>query len=238
MTKRLYILLLLLLLLTFGKAWGQDETSAPDSVIVMGTVVDHLTDEPQPYCLLHFLRGDDTIATVRCDEEGGFATWLAAGAYTLSVTLEGHLVYQTDMVLNDNAALHIAVITDTFSFRILRPVDVVAMKHLLGTQQIASPHDIRLWNMTYRKGGGDHSASVSISPDMEPEWDELDDDPKGGVLRLLVPLGVPGKAYKYYLSDFGLKVSPSNSDMKNDLLLHGRIRDAKQSASADTTKTR
>ena len=234
--KRLYLLpLLLLSIFPCGVAMGQAQA---DSVIVMGTVVDHLTDEPQPYCLLHFLCGSDTAAMVRCDDEGAFVARLPIGAYTLSVTLKGQQVYQSDLVLNDNAALAIAVITDSFSFRQLSTVDVNYIKHLLGTRQIASPHDIRLWNMTYRKGGGDHSAAVAISPDMESEWDETDDDPKGGVLRLLLPLGVPGKAYKYYLSDFGLKVSPSNSDMKNELLQEGRILDVKRPALTDTTQSK
>ncbi len=233
--KRNNLLVFSLLLLFAVHVCAQEPV---DSVIVMGTVVDHLTDEPQPYCLLHFVQGNDTAATVRCDEEGYFlSSPLAVGAYTLSVTLKGQMVYQSDLILNDNAALHIAVITDSFSFRVMPPVDVTYMKHLLGTQQIVSPSDIRIWNLTMRKGGGDHSAAVSISPDMEPEWDELDDQEEGRVIRSLVPLGVPGKAWKYYLLDYGLVVSPSNSDMKNELLSTGRILDvrAKRSDATDTT---
>ncbi len=232
--KRNNLFVLSVLLLLCGRVCAQEEATT-DSVIVMGVVVDHLTNEPQPYSLLHFIRNADT-ATVRCDEEGYFVSKQQVGDYTLSVTLEGKQVYQADLVLNDNAALHIAVITDSFSFRRLAPVEVLALKHLLGTQLIDSPSDIRLWNMTYRKGGGDHSSSVSISPDMEPEWDELDDDEEHGVLRLLLPLGIPGKAYKYYLSSFGLNVSPYNSEMKNELLSIGRILDTKRPAPADTTQ--
>ena len=134
-------LLFLVLLLCVGHLRAQ-EPVAVDSVIVMGIVVDHLTDEPQPYCLLQFIRGTDTVATVRCDKEGTFVSnRLAVGAYTLSATLKGQKVYQSDLVLNDNAALYIAVITDTFSFRNLKPVEINAQKHLLGELLITSPND-------------------------------------------------------------------------------------------------
>ncbi|MBR4738654.1 MAG: hypothetical protein IK058_01480, partial [Bacteroidales bacterium] len=70
----------------------------------------------------------------------------------------------------------------------------------------------------------------------EPEYDEL--DAQNGVLRLLLPVGIPGKAYKYYLTDHGLNVSPDNSAMKNELLREGRIRDTKRYVQADTTQAK
>ncbi len=144
----LYILGLVLLLFA-GRISAQEPV---DSIVVMGTVVDHLTDEPQPYCLLHFIQRNDTAATVRCDEEGYFlSSPLAVGAYTLSVTLKGQKVYQYDLVLNDNAALHIAVITDSFQLRTLREVEIVALKHDLARSGllITSPDESRLWDFTY-----------------------------------------------------------------------------------------
>lgn len=130
-----------MLMICFGRLSAQ-EPVATDSVIVMGVVVDHLTQEPQPYCLLHFIRTTDTAATVRCDKEGYFVSGrLPAGAYTLSATLKGQQVYRADLVLNDNAALYIAVITDSFTFRNLQTVDVQAQKHLLGELLITSPND-------------------------------------------------------------------------------------------------
>lgn len=235
MNKAKTIILLVVLLLTGRVALAQ-EPASPDSVVVTGTVVDHLTNEPQPFSLLHFFRGTDTAATVRCDDEGCFVNRLAVGEYTLSVTLDGQQVYQADLVLNDNAALHIAVITDTFTFRNLKPAEITALRHMLGAQRIASPSDIRIWNLTMRKGGGDHSAAVSISPDMMPEEDELDS--ANGVLRLLLPVGIPGKAYKFYLSDYGLNVSADNSTMKNELLSKGRILDTRriEKTASDTTR--
>lgn len=114
----------------------------PDSVFVTGTVVDHLTGEPRSSCIVQLLRGTDTAATALCDEEGDFATdLLPAGAYTLNVVLDGRHIYQMDLVLGDNASLNIAVITDTFSIRNLKPVEVNAQKHLLGELLITSPND-------------------------------------------------------------------------------------------------
>lgn len=152
MKRNNYIVLSLLLLLC-GRVCAQEETAAPDSVIVMGVVVDHLTNEPQPYSLLQFIQGADTTAMVRCDEEGYFVSRLQVGDYTLSVSLKGQQVYQADLVLNDNAALHIAVITDSFSFRRLQPVEVTGMKHQLAEQGllIDSPNEPRLWDFTYRE---------------------------------------------------------------------------------------
>lgn len=149
--KRNSLIILGLLLLSGGYACAQEETAMPDSIVVMGTVVDHLSNEPQPYCLLHFLRGADTAAVVRCDDEGCFFTKLLAGPYMLSVTLKGQLAYQADLVLNDNAALYIAIITDSFSFRLLRPLEVTATRHLLREQGllIDSPDDPHLWDFTY-----------------------------------------------------------------------------------------
>lgn len=151
MKKNSLIILGLLLLLCCGSLRAQEGGSAPDSVIVMGTVVDHLTNEPQPYSLLHFIRETDTAVTIRCDEEGYFVSKLQAGAYTLSVTLKEQRVYQSDLVLGDNAVLHIAIITDSFSFRVLRPVEVTAIRHLLAEQGllIDSPDESRLWDFTY-----------------------------------------------------------------------------------------
>lgn len=133
-----------------GHVCAQEEVAAPDSVIVMGVVVDHLTEQQQPFCQLQFIRETDTT-TVRCDEEGYFVSTLRVGNYTLSVSLKGQMVYQSDLVLNDNAALHIAVITDSFSFRRLSPVEVTEMRHLLGQQGmlIDSPDEPRLWDFTY-----------------------------------------------------------------------------------------
>ena len=182
----------------------------PDSVFVTGTVVDHLTGAPQSSCTVHLLRGTDTAATALCDEEGDFATGLMpAGAYTLNVVLNGRHVYQMDLVLGDNASLNIAVITDTFSFRTLRPVEVTAKKSMLGSLQITSVDDSRLWNFSGQMDFNDRSASLDLS---------------GGNKISATMLCHPGMDY-----------NPFNSPMKNDIILYGRILDVKRHASADTT---
>lgn len=200
-----------MLMICFGRLSAQ-EPVATDSVIVMGVVVDHLTQEPQPYCLLHFIRTTDTAATVRCDKEGYFVSGrLPAGAYTLSATLKGQQVYRADLVLNDNAALYIAVITDSFTFRNLQTVDVQARKRQPGTQLITSYDDSRMWNLSGQMDYDDRSASQDLSG-----------NPNNFGL-----LGHPGLEYH-----------PLGSSMKNDLIIYGRILDTKHVAPADTTSKR
>ena len=226
----------MLLLWLSAAAWAQ-EPATEDSVMVMGTVVNQMTAQPEPYSVVHLLQEERLVASAPCDSEGWFEMpLLPAGSYRLEVMVRGLTLYQSDLVLQQNAELNIGVITDSLRLVNLREVRIMALRHLLGAQYIASPSDIRIWNMHMRKGGGDHSASVSISPDMDPEWDETDDDPKGGVLRLVLPVGIPGRAWKYYTSGRGLTVAPDNSDMKNELLGNGRIRDVKRRAPADSTQ--
>ena len=210
MRRIVYLLLLLSAVLPL-----RAQEAVPDSVIVMGTVVDHLTNEPQPNCLLQFLYGADTSATVRCDDEGFFIDCLPVGAYTLRVTLNGHQVYLTNLVLNDNAALHIAVITDSFSFRMLQPVEVTARKSKLGYLLINDPDDVRLWDLNGNMEG-DASSKRSVDPNNPENF-------IGATLMFFSP---------------GLDVSWKNSTMKNEILLYGRVLDSKRRALAapDTTR--
>ena len=186
------------------------QPSATDRVTVMGAVVDHLTNEPQPYCLLQFIHGTDTVA-VRCDEDGFFVSdRMPVGAYTLTAILKGKQVYRADLVLNDNAALHIAVITDSFTFRNLQTVDVQARKRQPGTQLITSYDDSRMWNLSGQMDYDDRSASQDLSG-----------NPNNFGL-----LGHPGLEYH-----------PLGSSMKNDLIIYGRILDTKRPpAPTDTTR--
>ena len=181
-----------------------------DSVLVMGIVVDHLSNEPQPHCLLHFVQGSDTAAIVHCDEEGYFLSApLPVGNYTLCATLKGHQVYRADLVLNDNAALYISIITDTFSFRNLQAINVKERRRQLGTLLISSYNDTRMWNLSGQMVFDDRSASRDLSG---------------------------GRGGSTFLSHPGLEYHPLGSSMKNDLILYGRILDNKRrSAPADTT---
>ena len=171
MNKLKTIVVLAALLLTVRAAWAQ-ELAAADSVVVMGSVVNRLSGQPEPFCLVHFLQGDDTVATAFCDQEGYFGIdRLPVGTYGLSVSLRGMTLYQSDLVLHDNAALSISVITDSFQLRNLPMVEVVAPKHYLAGsgQLINSPDDPRLWDFTYCDwclwNGPPRNASASTSGD-------------------------------------------------------------------------
>ena len=235
-THRFLPAILVLLLAAPSALRAQDEGDTL-YVMVQGTVVNQISGLPEPYSEVRLLQAGSVRAAAPCDSEGWFGfRAVPAGSYALEVQVRGLTLYQADLVLQQNAELNIGVITDSMRLVVLREVKIFALKHMLGSQLIASPHDIRIWNMTGRKGGGDHSASVSISPDMEPEWDELDDE--GDVLRLLLPIGIPGRAYKYYLTNYGLNESAHNSAMKNELLREGRILDEKRHAVHDTAASR
>lgn len=159
-----------MLLLGSGTLHAQEVVS--DSVIVMGTVVDHLSGEHEPFCQVHFLQGSDTVATAVCDQEGYFGVdRLQVGTYGLSVSLRGMTLYQSDLVLGDNAMLSISVITDSFQLRTLREVEIMAPKHDLAASGllITSPNDERLWDFMYCDwclwNGPPRNASASNSGD-------------------------------------------------------------------------
>ncbi len=158
--KRNSLLLCLLLLLGTGTLRAQEPTE-PDSVVVLGLVVNRISGEAEPYCRVSFLQGADTMAVVVSDAAGEFGTDpMPAGSYGLSVTLKGMTLYRADLVLNSNADLYISVITDSFQLRTLREVAIVAPKHQLAEQgQLITHHDDpRLWDFNYRPcfGGEAH----------------------------------------------------------------------------------
>lgn len=150
-------ILFLMLLLSAGTLCAQEDE--PDSIVVLGSVVNRLSGQPEPFCQVHFLQGSDTVATAVCDQEGYFGVdRLPVGTYGVSVSLRGMTLYQSDLVLGDNARLSLSVITDSFQLRNLREVAIVAPKHQLGEQLISSPDDPRLWDFSYRPfmGGEAH----------------------------------------------------------------------------------
>ena len=168
--KRNSLLLCLLLLLGIGSLHAQEV--APDSVVVLGHVVNRLSGVPEPFCRVHFLQGNDTAATAVCDEQGYFGIdRLPVGTYGLSVSLRGMTLYQSDLVLNDNALLHLSVITDNFQLRNLREVEITAPKHELAASGllITSPDDPRIWDFMYCDwclwNGPPRVASASTSGD-------------------------------------------------------------------------
>lgn len=164
-------ILFLMLLLSVGPLCSQ-ESAAPDSVVVLGLVVNRISGEHEPFCQVHFLQGSDTVATAVCDQEGYFGVdRLPVGTYSLSVSLRGMTLYQSDLVLGDNAMLYLSVITDSFQLRNLREVEIVAPKHDLAASGllITSPDDDRLWDFMYCDwclwNGPPRNASASSSGD-------------------------------------------------------------------------
>ncbi|MBP5527614.1 MAG: carboxypeptidase regulatory-like domain-containing protein [Bacteroidales bacterium] len=157
MIRNRLILFLMLLLSAVTLCAQEDE---PDSVVVLGHVVNRLAGEAEPYCMVHFLQGSDTVATAFCDYEGYFSVdLLPVGTYGLSVSLRGMTLYQADLVLGDNAMLSISVITDSFQLRTLREVAIVAPKHQLAEQGQLITHydDPRLWDFMNRPCWGTES---------------------------------------------------------------------------------
>ena len=233
--KRNNPLLLTLLLLCGGIACAQEVTHAPDSVMVMGTVVNQMSGQPEPFSVVRLLQDTGLVATAPCDEEGWFGIRsLPAGAYLLEVQVRGLTLYQTDLMLQENASLNIGVITDSLRLVTLGEVKIVALRHMLGALQIASKKDFRLWDFSYRSGDfpRDGNASVCAPAALHPLFG---DSPCGDGIGCCKP----SKHFvKYYMQSYGLNVSASNSAMKNELLREGRILDTKRRATADSTKTR
>ena len=112
--------------------------------------------------------------------------------------LKGLLFHQADLDLHENAYLTVAV--DTIKLITLKAITVVATKHMLGSMQITSIHDRRLWG--FNGGYRDANASVALPPDAHgnsdagPEGDErlgLPDAP-------LFPASMPWQIQVAYMS--------------------------------------
>ena len=120
------------------------------------------------------------------------------GRVELHVRLKGILFHQADFDLYENANLTVAV--DTIKLVTLKAITVVATKHMLGSLQITSRHDRRLWGFT--SGYRNANASVAMPPDAHgnsdagPEGDErlgLPDAP-------LFPASMPWQIQVAYMS--------------------------------------
>ena len=75
------------------------------------------------------------------------------------------------LVLNDNAYLTVAV--DTIKLVTLKAITIVAAKHMLGSLQVTSRYDKRLWGFT--AGYRDANASVAMPPDAHGNSDAGED---------------------------------------------------------------
>lgn len=180
--------LFLAILLLAGNAYAQEEA---DSVMLTGVVVNNDTRRPYPNCTLRFVQEGQTVAEAVSDAEGNFAIpVLAVGSYELHVKIKNFTIHQADLTLDANADLTVAV--DTVMFRTLRAVTVTAAKHMLGTLQITSRHDKRLWGLT--AGYRDANASVALPPDAHGNLDT------GATDGLVFPLEMPWRVQMAYMT--------------------------------------
>lgn len=162
------LLALAAILLASTLSWAQEA----DSVTLTGIVKNLHSGKPQPNCILSLRQNDTVVATALTDEGGEFALPpIPAGSYTLFVKLHGLSFYQSDMDLGRSADLNISL--DTVRVMQLKTVVVTAMKHMLGSMQITSAHDKRLWGLN--AGFRDANASIAFAPDAHGNLDATED---------------------------------------------------------------
>lgn len=133
-----------------------------DSVILTGRVINHHSHRIYPNCYMRFVQDGRTVAETKTDSVGEFiVAALPMGRVELHVRLKGILFHQADFDLYENANLTVAV--DTIKLVTLKAITVVATKHMLGSLQITSRYDRRLWGFT--AGYRDANANVAMPPD-------------------------------------------------------------------------
>ena len=178
---------------------AQEATAEVDSVMLAGKVVNHHSHRIYRNCYMRFVQEGRTVAETVTDTVGEFVVAaLPVGRVELHVKLKGLLFHQADLDLHENAYLTVAV--DTIKLITLKAITVVATKHMLGSMQITSIHDLRLWG--FNGGYRDANASVALPPDAHgnsdagPEGDErlgLPDAP-------LFPASMPWQIQVAYMS--------------------------------------
>ena len=198
MKTKIFLLAAAFLLAVQG-AGAQQEVAEVDSVMLAGKVVNHHSHRIYPNCYMRFVQEGRTVAETVTDTAGEFVVAaLPVGRVELHVKLKGLLFHQADLDLHENAYLTVAV--DTIKLITLKAITVVATKHMLGSMQITSIHDRRLWG--FNGGYRDANASVALPPDAHgnsdagPEGDErlgLPDAP-------LFPASMPWQIQVAYMS--------------------------------------
>jgi hypothetical protein len=196
-----------------------------DSLTVIGTVVNGVDDNVLPLCKVHLIKDGICWASGISDYDGNYSLPpVVAGDYTFLVTQFGDtLMCVRGLRLSRNTMVRSVIQPPTGGFSTLpaisvgglvqlRPVSVSARKNLLYGLGllITSPNDHRLWN---------------FSGQIEFAGDASEDFSGGRASAILASL---------FLVCPGLEVSWKNSDMKNELLLYGRILDVFIPAPADT----
>ena len=198
MKTKMFLLAAAFLLAVQG-AGAQQEAAEVDSVMLAGKVVNHHSHRIYRNCYMRFVQEGRTVAETVTDTAGEFVVAaLPVGRVELHVKLKGLLFHQADLDLHENAYLTVAV--DTIKLITLKAITVVATKHMLGSLQITSKYDRRLWGFT--AGYRDANASVALPPDAHgnsdagPEGDErlgLPDAP-------LFPASMPWQIQVAYMS--------------------------------------
>lgn len=197
--KTKILLLAAAFLLAVQGAGAQQEAAEVDSVMLAGKVVNHHSHRIYRNCYMRFVQEGRTVAETVTDTAGEFVVAaLPVGRVELHVKLKGLLFHQADLDLHENAYLTVAV--DTIKLITLKAITVVATKHMLGSLQITSKYDLRLWSLS--GGYRDANASVALPPDAHgnsdagPEGDErlgLPDAP-------LFPASMPWQIQVAYMS--------------------------------------
>lgn len=164
-----------------------------DSVILTGRVINHHSHRIYPNCYMRFVQDGRTVAETTTDSVGEFiVAALPMGRVELHVRLKGILFHQADFDLYENANLTVAV--DTIKLVTLKAITVVATKHMLGSLQITSRHDRRLWGFV--GGYRDANASVAIPSDAHGNSDDGEDGGVGGDGPVGTPLFDPAMPWK------------------------------------------
>ena len=197
--KTKILLLAAAFVLAVQGAGAQQEAAEVDSVMLAGKVVNHHSHRIYRNCYMRFVQQGRTVAETVTDTAGEFVVAaLPVGRVELHVKLKGLLFHQADLDLHENAYLTVAV--DTIKLITLKAITVVATKHMLGSLQITSKYDPRLWSLS--GGYRDANASVALPPDAHgnsdagPEGDErlgLPDAP-------LFPASMPWQIQVAYMS--------------------------------------
>ena len=170
-------------LFLLGVVQAQEPIEA-DSIEVSGVVVNAITGEPEPLCLVKLLRDGFLMKGAVCDYEGHYNIGsVHVGVYTLDVSLNGISLSYTELELYENANLSIAIFPDTSQRVIhLQEVKITAdryVNHQLKELLVTQTNDVRLWDFNWRecwrKWGYQPriaSANVATPEDLNPMYDD------------------------------------------------------------------
>ena len=180
--KTKMLLLAAAFLLAVQGVGAQQEAAEVDSVLLAGKVVNHHSHRIYRNCYMRFVQAMPMFIVAA----------LPMGRVELHVRLKGLLFHQADLDLHENAYLTVAV--DTIKLITLKAITVVATKHMLGSLQITSRYDRRLWG--FNGGYRDANASVALPPDAHGNSDAGEDGGVGGDGPVGTPLFDPAMPWQ------------------------------------------